>query len=196
MRIFGIDPGSQRTGYGCVDVHGRALTLVCCGIITMPPRTAFPDKLHQVFVRLQHLLTDAAPDIVAVETVFHAVNSRSALILGHARGAALVATAHRGLGVAEYSPAEVKRSVVGYGRAEKGQVQQMVKLLLGLERAPSPHDAADALAVAICHAHACTPWGRQTPPPSARRTGARSWRRLTDGQVAALGRGASPRSAR
>ena len=195
MRIFGIDPGSQRTGYGCVDAHGRELRLVCFGIIAMPPRASLPDKLHLVFDRLQHLLTEAAPDIVAVENVFHAINARTALVLGQARGAALVAAADRGLGVAEYTPAAIKRTVVGYGRAEKVQVQHMVKLLLGLERAPSPHDAADALAVAICHAHSCSPWGRDTRPAPAR-TGARGWRRLTDRQLAGLGRGTSARGSR
>ena len=168
---------------------------MCCGIIAMPARTALPAKLHLVFGRLQQLLTESAPDIVAVENVFHAVNARTALVLGQARGAALVAAADRGLGVAEYTPAAIKRTVVGYGRAEKVQVQHMVKLLLGLERAPSPHDAADALAVAICHAHACSPWGRDAGPATAR-SGARSWRRLTDGQLAGLGRGTSARSPR
>src|SRR5262249_54446223 len=128
------------------------------------------------------------PDCVAIENLFHAVNVRSALKLGHARGVAMLAAIQAGCELAEYSPAEVKRAVVGYGRAEKGQVQQMVKLLLGLRQAPSPHDAADALAVAICHLHSAGPMNSRGKarngveadlPPSLklRRTGSlRTWR--------------------
>ena len=153
MRVFGIDPGSERTGYGCVETDGRRLRLVASGAITAAAGDPFPDRLARIHRELSALLARTRPECVAVESVFHAVNARSALKLGHARGVALLAAVEAGCTVVEYSPAEVKRAVVGYGRADKRQVQQMVKLLLGLDKAPSPYDAADALAVAICHLH-------------------------------------------
>jgi crossover junction endodeoxyribonuclease RuvC len=153
VRIFGIDPGSERTGYGCVESDGRRHQLVMCGAITAPPDAGLPQRLSNIFRELSALLQKARPDCVAIEDLFHAANARSALKLGHARGVAMLAAVEAGCEVVEYTPAEVKRAVVGYGRAEKPQVQMMVKLLLGLAAAPSPHDAADALAVAICHLH-------------------------------------------
>jgi crossover junction endodeoxyribonuclease RuvC len=105
---------------------------------------------------LRRLLRDSSPDCVVIENLFHAKNVRSALVLGHARGVAVLAAVEAGLPLVEYTPAEIKLAIVGYGRAEKGQVQQMVKLLLGLTAPPTPHDAADALAVAICHANSGT----------------------------------------
>jgi len=153
VRIFGIDPGSERTGYGCVESDGRATRLVLCGAITALPGDPFPQRLARIHGELVRLLNGCSPDCVAVENLFHAANVRSALKLGHARGVAMLAAVEAGCPVVEYTPAEVKRAVVGYGRAEKTQVQQMIKLLLGLERPPSPHDVADALAVAICHLH-------------------------------------------
>jgi crossover junction endodeoxyribonuclease RuvC len=153
VRIVGIDPGSERTGYGCVDSDGRRHRLVTCGAITAAAGDAFPDRLARIHRELAAFLATTRPECVAVESVFHAVNARSALKLGHARGVALLAAVEAGCTVVEYTPAEVKRAVVGYGRADKRQVQQMIKLLLGLEKAPSPYDASDALAVAICHLH-------------------------------------------
>lgn len=153
MKIFGIDPGSDRTGYGCVESSGGRHRLVICGALTAPPRATFPEKLTAIHSGLTALLARHRPDCVAVENIFHARNVRSALKLGHARGVALLAASEAGIPVVEYAPAEVKRAIVGYGRAEKPQVQQMVKLLLGLEAPPTPHDVADALAVAICHLH-------------------------------------------
>ena len=153
MRIFGIDPGSVRTGYGCVETDGRRHRLIACGAITMAAGDSFPTRLAQIHRELALLLAAHQPDCVAVENLFHATNARSALKLGHARGVAILAAVEAGCEVVEYTPAEIKRAVVGYGRAEKHQVQQMIKLLLGLPKAPSPHDAADALAVAICHLH-------------------------------------------
>ncbi len=156
MKIFGIDPGSNRTGYGCIEVIGSRHRLVICGSISAPARSTFPEKLKRIHADLAVLLAAHRPDCVAVESIFHARNVRSALKLGHARGIALLAASEAGLPVAEYAPAEIKRAVVGYGRAEKHQVQQMIKLLLGLDALPSPHDAADALAVAICHVNSAT----------------------------------------
>lgn len=153
MRIFGIDPGSVRTGYGCVDSDGSRHRLVLCGAIAAPRHLSFPERLHAIHGQLVALLADCRPDGVAVESLFHAVHARSALQLGHARGVALLAASQAGLAIAEYAPTEIKRAVVGYGRAEKPQVQEMIRLLLGLDQAPEPHDAADALAVAICHIH-------------------------------------------
>jgi crossover junction endodeoxyribonuclease RuvC len=176
VRVFGIDPGSERTGYGCVDADGSQLALVACGTIATSARAGFPEKLLAIHDRLTELLAECRPACVAIEDLFYACNARSALRLGHARGVAMLAATERGLPVAEYSPAEVKRAVVGYGRAEKQQVQQMVRLLLGLREIPSPHDVADALAVAICHAH--TTAGLSGVASGRRSTSARSWRRL------------------
>ena len=169
MRIFGIDPGADRTGYGCVETDGSRHRIVTCGAITAPAAASFPDKLLQIHQRLSELLRECRPQSVAIENLFFAVNVRSALKLGHARGVAVLAAVEAGVSVVEYTPAEIKRAVVGYGRAEKPQVQQMVKLILGLPVVPSPHDAADALAVAICHAHSA-----RSNVPVAR--GATSWR--------------------
>ena len=157
MRVFGIDPGSTRTGYGCVESDGSRHRLVTCGALAAPARAPFADRLVAIHRGLADLLAAARPDCVAIENVFHASNARSALLLGHARGVAVLAAREAGLAVVEYTPAEVKRAVVGYGRAEKQQVQQMVRLLLGLDAAPAPYDAADALAIAICHLHALGP---------------------------------------
>jgi crossover junction endodeoxyribonuclease RuvC len=153
VRVFGIDPGSQRTGFGCVESDGRRHHLVMCGAIRVATGAAFPARVSSIFRELSAHIHDSHPDVVAIEDLFHATNVRSALTLGHARGVAMLAAVEAGVPVVEYTPAEVKRAVVGYGRAEKPQVQQMIKLLLGLDRVPSPHDAADALAVAICHLH-------------------------------------------
>ena len=163
MRVFGIDPGSQRTGFGCVESDGRRHHLVVCGAIRVATGAAFPARLASIFRELSTHIHESHPDIVAVENLFHATNVRSALTLGHARGVAMLAAVEAGVPVVEYTPAEVKRAVVGYGRAEKSQVQQMIKLLLGLDRVPTPHDAADALAVAICHIHS----GKERGPAQA-----------------------------
>ena len=153
MRIFGIDPGSHRTGYGCVETDGRRHHLVTCGAITAAAADSFPERLARIHRELTAIISTCRPDCVAVENLFHATNIRSALKLGHARGVAMLAAIEAGCPLVEYSPAEVKRAVVGYGRAEKRQVQSMVQLLLGLAEPPAPFDAADALAIAVCHAH-------------------------------------------
>ena len=153
MRIFGIDPGSERTGYGCLETDGSRHRLIACGSLTSPAHTALPDRLLVIHAGLAALIAEHHPDCVVVENIFHAKNARSALRLGHARGVALLAASQAGLPVAEYAPAAIKRAVVGFGRAEKQQVGQMVKLLLHLDAVPSPHDVTDAIAVAICHVH-------------------------------------------
>jgi crossover junction endodeoxyribonuclease RuvC len=155
VRIFGIDPGSLCTGFGCVESDGSRHRLVCCGGIKAPARAAFPDRLHHIHSALVEILAECRPDAVAVESLFHAVNARSALQLGHARGVALLAASQAGLAVTEYPPAEVKRAVVGYGRAEKQQVQHMVTLLASWPgrravdawtRSPSPSPRYSGLA--------------------------------------------------
>ncbi len=175
MRIFGIDPGADRTGYGCVETDGSRHRIVTCGAIRAATRTPFPEKLRTIHAELTDLLQACQPQSVAIENLFHAVNVRSALKLGHARGVAMLAAVEAGVPVAEYTPAEIKRAVVGYGRAEKMQVQHMVRLILGLPAVPTPHDAADALAVAICHAHATAPARVASAVPALR--GGTSWRR-------------------
>ena len=174
MRIFGIDPGSDRTGYGCVESDGSRHRVVMCGAITARKAPTFAEKLLEIHSQLTALIAECRPDCVAIENLFHAVNVRSALKLGHARGVAMLAAVEAGVPVAEYTPAEIKRAVVGYGRAEKHQVQQMVKVMLGLASPPSPHDAADALAVAICHVHSHAPVRVAAEMPA--RSRATSWR--------------------
>jgi crossover junction endodeoxyribonuclease RuvC len=178
VKIFGIDPGSVRTGFGCVERVGSRHALVVCGSLSGPPRATFPAKLKAIHAGLATLLAEHRPDAVAIEDIFHASNARSALKLGEARGVALLAAAEAGVPVTAYAPAAIKRAIVGYGRAEKHQVQQMVKLLLGLEEAPSPHDVADALAVALCHLQSASgTLARHTAAQSRQRISAlRSWR--------------------
>jgi crossover junction endodeoxyribonuclease RuvC len=175
VKIFGIDPGSHRTGYGCVLSDGSRHRLIACGTIAAPASAPLPDRLRAIHGGLRALIAEHRPDCVAVEDVFHARNVRSALLLGHARGVALLAACEAGVPVVAYSPAEIKHAVVGYGRAEKRQVQGMVRLLLGLDAVPSPHDVADALAVAICHLHSRVP-AVDAADARGSKTGLRSWR--------------------
>jgi len=157
MRVFGIDCGTNCTGYGVVDVQsGRLetrLIAVAAGGLKLAKDQPLPVRLGYIFTELSALLELHRPDVVAVEEVFYSVNAKSALKLGHVRGVALLAAAIRGLPVAEYSPLTIKSAVVGYGMAQKAQVQFMVARLLNLDRSPEPADAADALAIAICHVH-------------------------------------------
>ena len=153
MRILGIDPGSGSTGYGIIETDGSNHKPVLFGAIRTPTRLPFHERLLKIYTELNGILGRERADIMAIEEVFHATNVQSALRLGHARGIALLVAAQHGMPVCEYSPLEIKSAVVGYGRAEKVQIQTMVRLLLALPELPSPDDAADALAVAICHAH-------------------------------------------
>jgi crossover junction endodeoxyribonuclease RuvC len=180
MLIFGIDPGSERTGYGCIESDGRRHRLVACGSLSAPAHTPFPGRLQAIHEGLTALLAEHRPSCVAIENIFHAKNVRSALRLGHARGVALLAASAAGVPVVEYTPAEIKRAVVGFGRAEKQQVGQMVKLLLALDAVPTPHDAADALAIAICHIHSSSgrvaDAARSAPAGASRLTTWRAYR--------------------
>ena len=176
MRILGVDPGSAHTGYGCIETSGSRYRVLTCGALSPPARGTFPEKLLAVHTGLAALLREYEPEAVAIEDLFYARNARSALKLGHVRGVAMLAASEVGLPVAEYSPTEVKRAVVGYGQAEKQQVQAMVLLLLGLATPPSKLDVSDALAVAICHAHSMGPADSDAEPAAVRRA-PRSWRR-------------------
>jgi crossover junction endodeoxyribonuclease RuvC len=153
MRILGIDPGSGSTGYGLIETDGSQHKAILYGAIKTQPRQLFHVRLLKIYQELNRILACNQANIMAIEEVFHAANVQSALRLGHARGVALLVAAQHGLDVFEYSPLEIKNAVVGYGRAEKNQIQTMVRLLLDLPDIPSPDHAADALAVAICHAH-------------------------------------------
>jgi crossover junction endodeoxyribonuclease RuvC len=152
MRVLGIDCGSARTGYGVIESDGLDHRLLAAGVILTNTKWSFEKRLLEIATGLRRLIADQAPDTAAVEGVFHAVNVKTALKLAHVRGVALLAIAEAGMELAEYSPLEVKTSVVGYGRAEKCQVQIMVRSLLRLQTAIDSEDACDALAVAICHA--------------------------------------------
>jgi crossover junction endodeoxyribonuclease RuvC len=154
MRVLGIDCGCQRTGFGVVDTDGRTHRYITAGVIRTSTRHSMAQRLAHIHERLSRTLSQYRPAAVAIEEVFHAANVKTALQLAHVRGIALLAAAQAGVPVGEYSPLEVKTSVVGYGRAEKHQVQVMVASLLGLHEPPRSADAADALAVAICHATA------------------------------------------
>lgn len=176
MRIFGVDPGSGRTGYGCIETDGTRHHMVGCGAISVPTRALLPDKLRSIHTRVSELIARYQPSSVAVEGPFHAKNARSALTLGQVKGVVLLAASQAGLSVAEYSPTQVKRAVVGYGRAEKHQVQEMVTRLLGLAEPPSPLDVSDALAVAVCHAHLQATETIHQGEAAASFAGPRSWR--------------------
>jgi crossover junction endodeoxyribonuclease RuvC len=162
MRVLGIDCGTECTGYGVVEL-GRNGKLLCltCGAIKLSPRHALPAKLATIFTRLGVIIEQYRPDNVAIEEVFYALNVKSALKLGQVRGVAMLAASSTGLTVSEYSPLTIKSAVVGYGRAEKHQVQHMVTQLLNLAEIPEPPDAADALAIAICHLHTAATLERQ-----------------------------------
>lgn len=151
-RILGIDPGSRATGYGVVDLRKGALSFVSCGVIHMAPRYSMPDRLKIINDGINEVIHLHQPRVAAVEEVFMATNAQSALKLGHARGVAVLAAVQNGLKVYDYTAKRVKQSVVGYGQADKAQVQHMVRVLLRLASSPS-QDAADALAVAICHSN-------------------------------------------
>jgi crossover junction endodeoxyribonuclease RuvC len=157
MRVFGVDCGTEVTGFGVVDSDdsAREPRLACCamGAIRLAKTQALPKRLDRVFRELTTELERWRPDAVAIEEVFYSVNAKSALKLGQVRGVALLAASQQGIIIAEYAPLKIKSSVVGYGLAKKEQVQFMVARLLGLAELPQPADAADALAIAICHIH-------------------------------------------
>ena len=153
MRVLGIDPGTLTTGYGIVAEEDHKLFHVVSGGISPSAKQPFPQRLKKIYEELEKIIDKHKPRIVVIEDLFVSKNIQSALKLGHARGVAILAAMNAGLPVFEYAPLEVKQAVVGHGKAEKKQVQLMVKALLELPKAPHPADAADALAAAICHVH-------------------------------------------
>lgn len=153
MRVLGIDPGSETLGWGVVDGSGSKYALVGFGTVKSNARMAFSKRLLNIYDAVADLMAEHSPDVLSVEDTFYAVNVGVALKLGQVRGLMLLLAEQRGLEIAEYAPRLVKQTVVGYGNAEKQQVQQMVKILLKMKTVPTPHDAADALAIAICHFH-------------------------------------------
>jgi crossover junction endodeoxyribonuclease RuvC len=162
MRVLGIDCGGAYTGYGVVEMDpGGHLLCLTYGAIKLSPREPLARRLSRIYDGLGGLIVDHRPNEVAIEGIFYALNVKSALQLGQVRGVAMLAAAAAGLDVAEYSPLTIKSSVVGYGRAEKQQVQHMVTRLLSLAQAPEPMDASDALAIAICHLHTAGTLERQ-----------------------------------
>ncbi len=162
MRVLGIDCGGEYTGYGVVEILAdRKLCCLTSGAIKLSPREPLPRRLSRIYMHLGAIINEHQPDEVAIEDVFYALNVKSALKLGQVRGVAMLAAASAGLEVAEYSPLTIKSSVVGYGRAEKQQVQHMVIRLLALSTPPETMDASDALAIAICHLHTAATLTRQ-----------------------------------
>jgi crossover junction endodeoxyribonuclease RuvC len=162
MRVLGIDCGTEYTGFGVVELclDGKLICLTC-GAVKLSPREPLPLRLATIFQRLGAIIQEHQPDNVAIEDIFYALNVKSALKLGQVRGVAMLAASTAGLGVTEYAPLTIKSAVVGYGRAEKQQVQHMVTRILNLAEIPEPPDAADALAIAICHLHTAATLERQ-----------------------------------
>lgn len=162
MRVLGIDCGGEYTGYGVVEQdEAGGLRCIVCGAVRLNTKRPLPQRLSQIFHELQAVVEKHQPEVAAVEEVFYAANAKSALKLGQVRGVALLLASECGLEVAEYAPLAIKSAVVGYGKAEKVQVQMMVTRLLKLDSPPEPQDASDALAVAICHLHTAGTLARQ-----------------------------------
>lgn len=153
MLILGIDPGTAITGYGLVKEEAGVLGLVDCGVITTPSGQPLAERLQTIYQGLAEVIDRHQPTAAAVEELFFSRNVRTALSVGHARGVTLLALVDAGLPIYEYKPLEVKQAIAGYGGADKRQVQEMVRMLLELESVPQPDDAADAVAVAVCHIH-------------------------------------------
>lgn len=150
MRILGIDPGTARLGYGVIDADDDYVA-VAFGTLETGASDAMADRLLQIHIALANLIGQTDPDVVVIEQLFFSRNVTTAIAVGQARGVAMLAAAQAGLAVVEYTPAEIKQAISGYGNADKHQVQAMVKILLALDEAPKPDDAADALAIALCH---------------------------------------------
>jgi crossover junction endodeoxyribonuclease RuvC len=160
MRVLGIDPGSETLGWGVVEGRSNRYSPVAYGTVRSRSADAFSKRLLNVYECVDEIMAEHSPDVLAVEDTFYAVNVSVALKLGQVRGLMLLLAEQRGLEIAEYAPRLIKQTIVGYGNAEKQQVQEMVRRLLGLREAPKPLDASDALAVAICHFHHAGPLHR------------------------------------
>ena len=153
---LGIDPGTALMGYAVVEQQGNELKLHCCGVLQTASDLALPERLRRLYDGILGVIDEYHPSELAIEDLFFNRNVQSALSVGQARGVALLAAAHRELTVSAYTPLQVKQAVTGFGRARKGQVQEMVRILLNLRAAPEPDDAADAAALAICHLNSAT----------------------------------------
>lgn len=153
MRILGVDPGTVATGFGVLEIRGQDIAVLDYGCIRLSSRKDFPRRLQEIYQEISRVITRYHPDEFAIEDLFYAENAKSALKMGHARGVALLAAADHHLPTSEYSPREIKQAVVGNGAASKHQVQRMLQSILELPELPEPLDAADALAVALCHVH-------------------------------------------
>lgn len=153
MLVLGIDPGLATTGYGLVADDGPGLSLVGCGVLVTGPEQSLGQRLYSLHVQLAELIKRHRPEAVAVEELFFSRNARTAMVVGHARGVILLTIAQSGVPAFEYTPLQVKDAIVGYGRASKSQIQKTLRVFLGTDDYPRPDDAADAVAVAICHIH-------------------------------------------
>ncbi len=153
MKVLGIDPGSETLGWGVVEGSGLKYSLVDFGVVKSSPKEAFSKRLLKIFDGVADVIWKFQPDALSIEEAFYANNVKVALKLGQVRGVVILAGEKAGIEIAEYAPRLIKQTVVGYGNAEKHQVQEMVKLLLRMKEIPKPHDTADALAIAICHFH-------------------------------------------
>lgn len=153
MLTLGIDPGTATTGYGLIAEENNKLVFVAHGIVSTSPKDDAQTRLKQIYSSIKTIIAKHKPAVVAIEKLYFGANTKTAIAVGQARGVALLAAAEAITPVAEYTPLQVKMAITGYGRADKKQIQQMVKALLGLKEIPRPDDAADALAIAICHLH-------------------------------------------
>lgn len=151
MRIIGIDPGTGRLGFGVIDIQKNKMSLVAAGVITTPAHTPLPERLSEIYDGLKQIIEETEPAVMSIEKLFFAQNVTTAISVSHARGVAMLAGQQAGLGIAEYTPLQIKQTLTGYGRASKKQMQEMVRLQLKLREAPKPDDCADALAAAITH---------------------------------------------
>jgi len=151
MKILGIDPGTRVMGYGVIEGGESEAALVVCGALTSPPRSSMGERLSFLYNHLLEIIARYQPDVLAVEQPFVAKNVRSALAIGKAQAVAMLAAANSGIPTYEYTPAQIKQRIANYGASSKEQIQEMVRLQLGLPQVPQPNDAADALAVALCH---------------------------------------------
>lgn len=156
MRILGIDPGIATVGFGVVDSIGSRQSLVSCGVVTTPAGTSLSSRLDRIYSDIEELISTFQPEVVAIEELFFNTNITTGISVAQGRGVILLACYRAGVRIYEYTPLQVKQAVVGYGRAEKRQVIDMVRRLLHMEKAPKPDDAADALAIALCHARSFT----------------------------------------
>lgn len=156
MRILGIDPGIATIGFGLIDFNKNTYRLLQCGVIETPAHTVLSERLETIYNDLSQLLEAAKPDVVAIEELFFNTNITTGISVAHGRGVILLACRKAGVDIFEYTPLQVKQSVVGYGRAGKKQVQEMIKRLCNLQNIPKPDDAADAVALALCHARSST----------------------------------------